>query len=437
VPVESLVGAQIHAAGRHPSARGLAQRHEAAKQHGNRPQPTLLLAKGHDRLRLTSTVDPQRQLQQATLDELLEQRHRHRWPARRDDDAVIRRAAPEALPAVASHHLDGREPRERTARPARRGRLELDRDDATAGPDELGEQRPVVARPRTHLEHTLALTHVEALEHQRHHRRLRRTARVHPALVTCRQDHLVAIDRLEPIPRGRLGHEALTRHRQERLADRRIGQHSITLKALDELSPQLFATPSPAAPRLCTLTSARHGWPTIARAPPTDQPSTIGTTTGSASCERTRVESVAALAYPGRAAPGLQGVPMEIRRGETVALVGENGAGKTTLAKLLCRLYDPESGTITRDGRDLRTCDPDDLRRHIAVIFQDFVRYELAARENIGFGDVGAMDHAQAITVAARRAGAEVTGMIRTAGVPGGLAGGQRVAPLHDGTVGA
>ncbi len=86
--------------------------------------------------------------------------------------------------------------------------------------------------------------------------------------------------------------------------------------------------------------------------------------------------------------------------------MGENGAGKTTLIKLLCRLYDPESGTITWDGRDLRTCDPDDLRSRIAVIFQDFVRYDLTARENIGFGDVTAMDDAAAIAEAARRAGA-------------------------------
>ncbi len=97
---------------------------------------------------------------------------------------------------------------------------------------------------------------------------------------------------------------------------------------------------------------------------------------------------------------------MEIRLGETVAVVGENGAGKTTLAKLLCRLYDPESGTIAWDGRDLRTCDPDELRTRIAVIFQDFVRYDLAARENIGFGDVRAIDDAAAIAEAAQRAGA-------------------------------
>ena len=110
--------------------------------------------------------------------------------------------------------------------------------------------------------------------------------------------------------------------------------------------------------------------------------------------------------YRDRDAPVLRGVSMEIRLGETVALVGENGAGKTTLAKLLCRLYDPESGTITWDGRDLRTCDPDDLRTRIAVVFQDFVRYDLSARENIGFGDVRAMDNAAAIAEAARRAGA-------------------------------
>ena len=110
--------------------------------------------------------------------------------------------------------------------------------------------------------------------------------------------------------------------------------------------------------------------------------------------------------YRDRDAPVLRGVSMEIRLGETVALVGENGAGKTTLAKLLCRLYDPASGTITWDGRDLRTCDPDDLRTRIAVVFQDFVRYDLSARENIGFGDVRAMDNAAAIAEAARRAGA-------------------------------
>jgi ATP-binding cassette, subfamily B, bacterial len=124
-----------------------------------------------------------------------------------------------------------------------------------------------------------------------------------------------------------------------------------------------------------------------------------------ASLTELRVDDLT-FGYRDGAAPVLRGVSMEIRLGETVAVVGENGAGKTTLVKLLCRLYDPDSGTITWDGRDLRTCDPDDLRQRIAVVFQDFVRYDLSARENIGFGDVRAIDDAAAIAEAAQRAGA-------------------------------
>jgi ATP-binding cassette, subfamily B, bacterial len=111
--------------------------------------------------------------------------------------------------------------------------------------------------------------------------------------------------------------------------------------------------------------------------------------------------------YPDAPSPVLRDVSMEIRRGETVALVGENGAGKTTLAKLLCRLYDPSSGAIRWDGRDLTTCDPDEVRSHIAVIFQDFVQYQLSGRENIGFGDIGALADLDSIAEAAHRAGAD------------------------------
>jgi ATP-binding cassette, subfamily B, bacterial len=113
------------------------------------------------------------------------------------------------------------------------------------------------------------------------------------------------------------------------------------------------------------------------------------------------------FSYPDTPRPALRDVSMEVGLGETVALVGENGAGKTTLAKLLCRLYDPESGVIKWNERDLRSCDPEELRARIAVIFQDFVRYQLSARENVGFGDIKAIDDQIAIGEAARRAGAD------------------------------
>ncbi|MFL5803986.1 MAG: ABC transporter ATP-binding protein [Roseiflexaceae bacterium] len=95
-----------------------------------------------------------------------------------------------------------------------------------------------------------------------------------------------------------------------------------------------------------------------------------------------------AFTYPGNAEPVLRDVSFAIRPGECVALVGHNGAGKTTIVKLLLRLYDPTAGRILLDGIDLREYDLDDLRRELSAIFQDFVRYELTAGENIGVGRV-------------------------------------------------
>jgi ATP-binding cassette subfamily B protein len=111
--------------------------------------------------------------------------------------------------------------------------------------------------------------------------------------------------------------------------------------------------------------------------------------------------------YPGAAVPALQEINLVLRPGEKIALVGENGAGKTSLVKLLARLYDPTSGRITFDGHDLRELDTDSLHRRIAIIFQDFAHYHLTARENIGFGQVEALDDTVRIRAAARRSGAD------------------------------
>ncbi len=103
-----------------------------------------------------------------------------------------------------------------------------------------------------------------------------------------------------------------------------------------------------------------------------------------------RVEGVS-FTYPGSETPALHDVSLHVRPGEKLAIVGENGSGKTTLIKLITRLYEPASGRILLDGLDLRGWDVDVLRARIGVVFQDFVRYQLSAGENIGAGDVAAI----------------------------------------------
>lgn len=96
-----------------------------------------------------------------------------------------------------------------------------------------------------------------------------------------------------------------------------------------------------------------------------------------------------------------------VPHGGVVAIVGPNGAGKSTLVKLLCRFYDPESGSITIDGTDLRNFAVDELRRHITVLFQEPVHYNASVRENIGFGDLSRVSENGLVRTAAQAAGAE------------------------------
>ena len=92
--------------------------------------------------------------------------------------------------------------------------------------------------------------------------------------------------------------------------------------------------------------------------------------------------------YPGSSRLVLNALNFHLRPGERIALIGENGEGKTTIVKLLTRLYDPIEGQVLLDGIDLREYDLVDLYREIGVIFQDFMRYEMTARENIGVGRI-------------------------------------------------
>jgi ATP-binding cassette subfamily B protein/ATP-binding cassette subfamily C protein len=109
--------------------------------------------------------------------------------------------------------------------------------------------------------------------------------------------------------------------------------------------------------------------------------------------------------YPGRSEWALRDVTLTLLPGEKLGLVGENGAGKSTLVKLLLRLYDPTEGTIRYGGVDLRDMDPRDLRDRIGAVFQDFVRYQFSAGENIGLGLPSRLDDRARIEAAARRAG--------------------------------
>jgi ATP-binding cassette subfamily B protein len=124
------------------------------------------------------------------------------------------------------------------------------------------------------------------------------------------------------------------------------------------------------------------------------------------------------FAYPGAERWAVRHLSFVLKAGEVVALVGENGAGKTTLVKLLTRLYDPDEGRILLDGHDLREYDLEALRGSMGVIFQDFVRYNFSAGDNIAVGRIEERrDHARIERAAGRSQADEVI-----ARLPGGYA---------------
>jgi ATP-binding cassette subfamily B protein len=109
--------------------------------------------------------------------------------------------------------------------------------------------------------------------------------------------------------------------------------------------------------------------------------------------------------YQGQTEWAIEGLNLTILPGEKIALVGENGSGKTTLIKLLTRLYEPTEGEISYQGINLRDWPMDELRKKIGVIFQDFVKYQLSLRENVGFGSVDDLSNQPRIERAADQGG--------------------------------
>ncbi|MCU0700605.1 MAG: ABC transporter ATP-binding protein/permease [Myxococcaceae bacterium] len=122
--------------------------------------------------------------------------------------------------------------------------------------------------------------------------------------------------------------------------------------------------------------------------------------------QRLELEHVS-FRYPGKPGWALHDVTLTLEPGEKLALVGENGAGKSTLIKLLLRLYEPSEGVIRYGGVDLRDLDVADLRARVGAVFQDFVRYQFTAAENVGLGEPGSVEDRPAIEQAAEAGGAK------------------------------
>ena len=120
--------------------------------------------------------------------------------------------------------------------------------------------------------------------------------------------------------------------------------------------------------------------------------------------------------YPNTEEMVLDDLSFQLPVGGRLAIVGENGAGKTTIIKLLCRFYDPVEGSVLIDGVDARKIEPKDIQSNMAAVFQDFVRYDISAQENIGVGDIEKVDELSIVKAAAEKGGAH--GLIEA--LPGG-----------------
>ncbi|KIK60425.1 hypothetical protein GYMLUDRAFT_43735 [Collybiopsis luxurians FD-317 M1] len=110
--------------------------------------------------------------------------------------------------------------------------------------------------------------------------------------------------------------------------------------------------------------------------------------------------------YPESNSYALKNVSFKIGKGQLCVILGENGSGKSTILKLMARLYDPEEGQILVDGHDIKTLKLADLRRAMAILFQDYTHFPLSIRENIGLGDPGHSDDHERIAEAATLGGA-------------------------------
>jgi ATP-binding cassette subfamily B protein len=136
-----------------------------------------------------------------------------------------------------------------------------------------------------------------------------------------------------------------------------------------------------------------------------EEPAVTGTGTATAGTDPARgiVFENVSFTYPGASAPAIRDLSLTIEPGRSLALVGHNGSGKTTLVKLMAGLYAPDTGRILYQGTDLADWEPRALREKIGVIFQDFMRYQLTVGENIGVGDVDALNEEARWIAAAER----------------------------------